>query len=363
MRDADNEDMQEMKGASAGAGSAAFETGPDAAGVRLDQWLTQKLGSEFSRSRVQALIRQGVVTAGGKAVDDPGRKLKSGETVAIDLPEPEAAEPLGENIPLDILYEDDDLVVIDKPAGLVVHPGAGNPTGTLVNALIHHCGDSLSGIGGVKRPGIVHRLDKETSGVMVVAKTDRAHRALSAAFADHGRSGELERAYVALVWGAPERSAGMVEAPLGRAADRVRRAVVPASRADAREAVTHYTVLERFGSTQPAAKSRSPVAAPSLAALLECRLETGRTHQIRVHMAHIGHPVVGDPDYGQAFRTKANRLPEPLRTMTNDFPRQALHAQLLAFSHPVTGEMMRFEAPMPADMAALVAAFRALQNP
>ena len=164
MRDADNEDMPEMKGASPGAGSAAFEAGPDAAGVRLDQWLTQKLGSEFSRSRVQALIRQGVVTVGGKPVDDPGRKLKSGETVAIDLPEPEAAEPRGEDIPLDILYEDDDLIVIDKPAGLVVHPGAGNPTGTLVNALIHHCGDSLSGIGGVRRPGIVHRLDKETIG-------------------------------------------------------------------------------------------------------------------------------------------------------------------------------------------------------
>jgi len=365
MRDADNEDMPEMKGASPGAGSAAFETSPDAAGVRLDQWLTQKLGSEFSRSRVQALIRQGAVTAGGKPVDDPGRKLKSGETVAIDLPEPEAAEPQGEDIPLDILYEDDELVVIDKPAGLVVHPGAGNPRGTLVNALIHHCGDSLSGIGGVKRPGIVHRLDKETSGVMVVAKTDRAHRALSAAFADHGRSGELERAYVALVWGAPERDVGMVDAPLGRAADRVRRAVVPAGRADAREAVTHYRVLERFGAAPSTGKTRSPLAAPSLASLLECRLETGRTHQIRVHMAHIGHPVVGDPDYGQAFRTKANRLPEPLRTMTNGFPRQALHAQLLAFSHPVTGEMMRFEAPMPADMAALVGAFRelALQNP
>ena len=194
--------------------------------------------------------------------------------------------------------------------GLVVHPGAGNWTGTLVNALIHHCGDSLSGIGGVKRPGIVHRLDKDTSGVMVVAKTDAAHRALSDAFADHGRSGDLERAYQALVWGAPARNTGTIDAPLGRARDRVLRAVVPEGRDDARHAVTRFTVLERF----PAG------GAETMASLVECRLETGRTHQIRVHMAHIGHPVVGDPDYGKAFRTKANRLPEPLRTAVASFP-------------------------------------------
>ena len=223
MRDPDSEDLSGI----IGAGSAAFEAGPDAAGARLDQWLTQKLGADFSRSRVQALIRQGAVDVSGKPATDPGRKLKAGETVEVGLPEPEPADPQGEDIPLDILYEDSELIVINKPAGLVVHPGAGNWTGTLVNALIHHCGDSLSGIGGVKRPGIVHRLDKETSGVMVVAKTDRAHRALSEAFADHGRAGNLERAYVALVWGAPERNVGVVDAALGRAADRVRRAVVP----------------------------------------------------------------------------------------------------------------------------------------
>ena len=342
MRDPDSEDLSGI----IGAGSAAFEAGSDAAGSRLDQWLTQKLGADFSRSRVQALIRQGAVELNGKPATDPGRKLKAGETVEIGLPEPEPADPQGEDIPLDILYEDSELIVINKPAGLVVHPGAGNWTGTLVNALIHHCGDSLSGIGGVKRPGIVHRLDKETSGVMVVAKTDRAHRALSEAFADHGRSGNLERAYVALVWGAPERNSGVVDAALGRAADRVRRAVVPKDRADARDALTRYIVLERYA---------------ALASLVECRLETGRTHQIRVHMAHIGHPVIGDPDYGLAFRTKANRLPEPLRTMAKDFPRQALHAKLLAFTHPVSGEMMRFEAPIPADMAALVAGFQNLE--
>ena len=343
MRDPDSEDASELTG----AGSAVFEAGPDAAGARLDQWLTQRLGGDFSRSRVQTLIRQGAVEVNGKAAADPGRKLKAGETVAVELPEPEPAEPRGEDIALDILHEDLELIVINKPAGLVVHPGAGNWTGTLVNALIHHCGDSLSGIGGIRRPGIVHRLDKETSGVMVVAKTDRAHRALSEAFADHG----LERAYIALVWGSPERNLGKVDAPLGRAADRVRRSVVPAGRADARHAVTRYSVLERFG-----AKPDNTATA----SLVECRLETGRTHQIRVHMAHIGHPVVGDPDYGQAFRTKANRLPEPLRTMAKDFPRQALHAKLLAFSHPATGEMIRLEAPMPADMADLVAGFRSL---
>jgi 23S rRNA pseudouridine1911/1915/1917 synthase len=276
--------------------------------------------------------------------------VKAGETVEVSLPEPEPAEPQGEDIPLDVLHEDSDLIVINKPAGLVVHPGAGNWTGTLVNALIHHCGDSLSGIGGVRRPGIVHRLDKDTSGVMVAAKTDRAHKALSAAFADHGLESGLERSYIALVWGSPERNIGIVDAPLGRAADRVRRAVVPKDRGDARHAVTHYTVLERFGGERDGA----------LASTVECRLETGRTHQIRVHMAHVGHPVVGDRDYGQAFRTKANRLPEPLKTMAKDFPRQALHAKLLAFPHPASGEIMRFEAPMPADMAALVAGFRKL---
>ena len=267
------------------------------------------------------------------------------------MPEPEPAEPQGENIALDVLYEDDELIVINKPAGLVVHPGAGNWTGTLVNALIHHCGDSLSGIGGVRRPGIVHRLDKETSGVMVVAKTDRAHKALSEAFADHGRTGDLERAYLALVWGIPPRPTGTVDAPLGRAADRVRRAVVPEGRDDARHAITHFRVIERFGELQ---QEFAP------ASLVECRLETGRTHQIRVHMAHIGHPVVGDPDYGQAFRTKANRLPEPLRGLVKAFPRQALHARLLAFRHPTTHLLVRFEAPIPRDMVAVVDGFRKL---
>jgi 23S rRNA pseudouridine1911/1915/1917 synthase len=320
------------------------------AGQRLDQWLAASLGGEFSRSRLQALIKQGAVSVAGKPITEPKRKLAAGEVVAIELPEPEPAEPLGEDIPLDILYEDDELIVVNKPAGLVVHPGAGNWTGTLVNALIHHCGASLSGIGGVRRPGIVHRLDKDTSGVLVAAKTDRAHKALSEAFADHGRTGDLERAYVALVWNIPARTAGTVDAPLGRAADRVRRAVVPEGRDDARHAVTHYEVLERFGEGGTGVQ----------AALVDCRLETGRTHQIRVHMAHIGHPLVGDRDYGQGFRTKANRLPEPAKSLAERFPRQALHARLLVFRHPATEELMSFEAPMPDDLSGLVEAFRGI---
>ena len=207
----------------------------------------------LSRSRVQALIRRARSASAASRRPKPSRKVAAGERVAVAMPEPQEPEPKGEAIALDILYEDAELIVINKPAGLVVHPGAGNWTGTLVNALIHHCGDSLSGIGGVKRPGIVHRLDKDTSGVMVVAKTDAAHRALSDAFADHGRAGELERAYQALVWGAPARNTGTIDAPLGRARDRVLRAVVPEGRDDARHAVTHYSVLERF----PARRRRS----------------------------------------------------------------------------------------------------------
>lgn len=340
MRDPDNEEGGRLK---------VLETGPEATGSRLDQWLAAALGPDFSRNRVQALIREGAVSIADKPVTEPKRKLVSGERVVVDLPEPEAPEPLAEDIPLDVLFEDDSLIVINKPAGLVVHPGAGNWTGTLVNALIHHCGDSLSGIGGVRRPGIVHRLDKDTTGVMVAAKTDQAHRALSDAFADHGVTGDLERAYVALVWGAPSRMAGAIDAPLGRAADRMRRAVVPSGRDDARHAVTHFEVKERFG------KEPEPIAS-----LVECRLETGRTHQIRVHMAHIGHPLIGDRDYGQAFRTKANRLPEPLQGDVKAFPRQALHAWLLEFRHPKTHMPMRFEAPLPGDFEALVTGFQKL---
>jgi 23S rRNA pseudouridine1911/1915/1917 synthase len=323
-----------------------------AKGARLDQWLAAQTGPDLSRSRVQALIRDGQITINGVVVTEPKKKMADGDRVALVMPEPEPAEPEGEDIPLSILYEDDDLIVIDKPAGLVVHPGAGNWTGTLVNALIHHCGASLSGIGGVRRPGIVHRLDKDTSGVLVVAKNDRAHRSLSEAFADHGRTGDLERAYNALVWGMPQRGNGTIDAALGRStSDRTKQAVVREDREDARHAVTHYSVLERFGEKDNAT---------AMASLVECRLETGRTHQIRVHMAHIGHPLIGDRDYGRAFFTKANVLPEELGATVRNFPRQALHARLLAFRHPVTDELMHFEAPLPDDFAELIDGFRSL---
>ena len=328
-----------------------LEVEQDAAGTRLDQWLAKAMAPEFSRSRIQALIREGAVSIGGLPVLEAKMKVTATAVVEVNVPPPEPAEPEGEAIPLDILFEDDELIVVNKPAGLVVHPGAGNWTGTLVNALIAHCGSSLSGIGGVRRPGIVHRLDKDTSGALVVAKTDHAHRELAAAFADHGRSGDLERAYQALVWGTPPRPAGTIDTLLGRSGrDRTRQAVVRENQPDARHAVTRYAVQERFGGKPDAT---------ALAALVECRLETGRTHQIRVHMAHIGHPLIGDRDYGAAFLSKANILPDPLKGMVSGFKRQALHAWLLAFRHPTTHILLRFEAPMPEDMAHLLSAFRA----
>jgi 23S rRNA pseudouridine1911/1915/1917 synthase len=322
----------------------------DDAEGRLDTWLTSVLDGEFSRSRIKALIEQGAVLHRGAVCTEAKKKVSPGDRVEIVLPEPEDPEPKGEDIPLDVLYEDADVIVISKPAGLVVHPGAGNWTGTLVNALIHHCGDSLSGIGGVRRPGIVHRLDKDTSGVLVAAKNDIAHRHLAAQFADHGRTGPLERAYRAVVWGRPQQLRGTIDAPLGRAGgDRTKRTVKREGSDDAREAVTHYEVIERF---------HEKPDATALACLVECHLETGRTHQIRVHMAHIGSPLVGDPEYSGGFKTKVNLLPEPAKSVVKTFHRQALHAFLLAFEHPRTGEVMEFEAPMPEDLQELVDALR-----
>jgi 23S rRNA pseudouridine1911/1915/1917 synthase len=316
---------------------------------RLDAWLVAKLEGEFSRSRIKALIEAGDVRVNDREMDAK-YKIQPGDRIEIMLPEPKDAVPQGEDIPLDILHEDEDLIVIMKPAGLVVHPGAGNWTGTLVNALIHHCGDSLSGIGGVRRPGIVHRLDKDTSGVMVVAKSDLAHRSLTAQFADHGRTTALRRAYHAVVWGLPRPLKGTIDAALGRAGDRMRRAVKKETSPDAKHAITHYEVIERYHDAPDGT---------ALAASVHCHLETGRTHQIRVHMAHIGHPLIGDSDYGAAFKSKVNRLAEPARGIVARFGRQALHAWLLQFEHPKTGEIMRFEAELPEDMRALIAALAA----
>ncbi len=310
----------------------------DEAGQRLDRVLSRRIPA-LSRSRLKALILSGQVALDGHTIRDPAASVNSGATMRVTLPALEKAMPEGEAIPLNIVYEDDALIVIDKPAGLVVHPAAGHATGTLVNALIAHCGDSLSGIGGVKRPGIVHRLDKDTTGLMVAAKTDKAHRALAAQFADKAESG-LERGYLALVWGAPDRPKGTIDAPLDRHRfARDKRAV----REGGRAAVTHWQVLERF-----AAPDGKPVAS-----LLACTLETGRTHQIRVHLAHIGHPILGDATYATGFKTKASRLSPPARAALDALGRQALHAYRLAFTHPASGEPMEFSSTLPADMAAL----------
>ena len=315
------------------------------AGERLDRALAMLL-PDYSRTRLKALLLEGAVKVNDVALDNPKHKTRLGDRISLILPEAKPPEPLPELIALDIRYEDDHLIVLNKPAGLVVHPASGHETGTLVNALIAHCGDSLSGIGGVKRPGIVHRLDKDTTGLLVVAKNDRAHRGLAAQFADHGRSGPLERAYQALVWNVPERRQGTIHTALGRSSkSRERMAVVSEHRPDAREAITHYTVEEKF----------LDASATPIASLVTCRLETGRTHQIRVHMAHIGHPLLGDTLYGMGFKTKTSRLTESVAEAVLAFPRQALHAAVLGFEHPVTREEMLFESEIPEDMQALLA--------
>jgi 23S rRNA pseudouridine1911/1915/1917 synthase len=318
----------------------------DEAGGRLDRVLAARIPA-LSRSRLKALILAGQVTIQGaidaRTIRDPATQVNSGDSIVVTLPAPEAAAPQGEAIPLNIVYEDDALIVIDKPAGLVVHPAAGHAAGTLVNALIAHCGDSLSGIGGVKRPGIVHRLDKDTSGLMVVAKNDRAHRALSKQFADHGREGPLKRGYLAFVWGAPARPKGTIDAPLDRNRyARDKRAV----REGGRQAITHWQVLERF-----AGKDGKPVAS-----LLACTLETGRTHQIRVHLAHIGHPILGDATYGTGFKTKAGLLGPPAQAALQALGRQALHAYLLTIKHPDardSDDILEFQSELPDNLRRL----------
>ena len=315
------------------------------AGVRLDRVLATRIPT-LSRSRLKALILDGQVSVTARTILDPSAQVKSGDVITVNVPAPEAAKPSGEAIPLTIVYEDDDLIVVDKPKGLVVHPSAGHSSGTLVNALIAHCGDTLSGIGGVKRPGIVHRLDKDTSGLMVVAKNDRAHRHLSKQFSDKLESG-LQRGYLALVWGAPDRAKGTIDAPLDRSSqNREKRAV----REGGRDAITHWEMRERY-----IGPDEKPVAS-----LLACMLETGRTHQIRVHLAHIGHPIMGDATYATGFKTKGARLGPQARAAVEALGRQALHAAVLGFTHPITGETLRFESAPPADMQALIAALRAI---
>jgi 23S rRNA pseudouridine1911/1915/1917 synthase len=312
---------------------------------RLDRVLAVRR-PELSRSRLKALILAGQVRIESAAIRDPAYHVGRGDTITIDVPEAVAAEPSGEDIALDIVYEDDDIIVIDKPKGLVVHPAAGHETGTLVNALIAHCGTSLSGIGGVKRPGIVHRLDKDTSGLMVAAKNDRAHKSLTEQFADHGRTGAMRRGYMAFVWGVPNRQRGTVDAPIDRHPHAREKMAV---REGGREAVTHWEIQETFNG-----RDGKPVAA-----LLACQLETGRTHQIRVHLAHIGHPLMGDAVYGPHFKTKASHLGPRSQAALTALDRQALHAYLLALEHPKTGEILEWISDLPDDLTLLRDCLRA----
>ncbi len=331
----------------AGGQSRAAIVGEEQAGSRLDRFLARAL-PDISRSRLQGLIAEGCITRGGQTIGDGNHRVKPGETYEVAIPAAAPARPEGQDIPLTIVYEDNDFIVIDKPAGLVVHPAAGNPDGTLVNALIAHCGKALTGVGGVARPGIVHRLDKDTSGLLVAAKNERAMTSLARQFAHH----TIERAYHAIVWGAPRAGEGLIEGQIGRNPfDRKRMAVLRGEQG--KLARTRYRVIERFGDPER-----------PFASLVECRLETGRTHQIRVHLTHLGHPLIGDPTYGRARpppRAKTEAEAEAYAAAAN-FPRQALHAYILGFRHPSTQKAMRFESLWPKDIAALIASLRRLQE-
>ncbi|MGH8584414.1 MAG: RluA family pseudouridine synthase [Gammaproteobacteria bacterium] len=310
------------------------------AGERLDRVLSRSF-DDVSRARFQGLIADGRVRVNGATIVEARHRVKPGARIEVLVPAPVAPRPQAEAIPLAVVYEDEDVIVIDKPPGLVVHPAPGHWAGTLVNALIAHCGESLSGIGGERRPGIVHRLDRNTSGLMVAAKNDRAHRSLSEQFAEHGRDGRLERIYQAIVWGRPERSLGTISAAIGRKATNRQKMAVRPERG--RPAATHYRVLRTFDH-------------PGAPTLIECRLETGRTHQIRVHMAHAGHPLLADPVYGKAYAASGRRLPAAVRTALEGLGRQALHAAVLGFQHPVSGKALRFSVAPPEDFRAVVEA-------
>ena len=319
----------------------SFAAEPDDWGERIDRVIARRLPL-LSRSRVKVLIEEGHVAANGATILSASEKVKPGHEIIIHVPPPIEGRPEAEPILFPILYEDDALIVLDKPAGMVVHPAPGNMSHTLVNALLAHCGDSLAGIGGVKRPGIVHRLDKDTSGLMVVAKTERAHTALSADFAAR----RIERAYHAVVWGTPAPREGTIDGAIGRSPlNRKKMAVTPSGRF----ALTDYQVIRPLG---PAAS------------LVECRLRTGRTHQIRVHMTEIGHPIIGDPVYGRlrSGRLKLLAAFPDAKAKVSAFSRQALHAWLLGFTHPVTGDKLRFAASSPADLAELIVILESIQT-
>ena len=337
-------------------GQSAFTITEDDQGARLDKWLSERLEG-LTRTRLKALIEEGALSRNGDVFTDPSYKLRVGDAILLTMPDLAPPTPKPEAIPLEIAYEDDALIVVNKPAGMVVHPAAGNWTGTLVNALIAHCGDSLSGIGGVARPGIIHRIDKDTSGLLAVAQHDAAHQAMTAAFAAH----DVERVYEALTIGAPRPGVGTIDKPIGRAgADRKKFAAYDenSERPDLRHAVTHYKTLTAFG------RPRAKLAGDALAAAIECRLETGRTHQIRVHMSALGCPLIGDPLYGRGPGLGGLKPGDPAADhalkILKSFRRQALHARTLGFEHPITGEALSFTAEPPQDYARLKTALEAI---
>tara|TARA_Y100001936_G_scaffold168544_1_gene164699 strand:+ start:74 stop:1060 length:987 start_codon:yes stop_codon:yes gene_type:complete len=312
--------------------------------IRLDQFLKKNI-IHLSRTRIKKLIVDGFLRVNNRIIMDPSYNVRENDICILEIPEAIKAKPIGEKIDLEIIYEDNDLIVINKQKGLVVHPAPGNPNKTLVNALINHCGNSLSGIGGEKRPGIVHRLDKDTSGLLVVAKNDRSHNGLASQFKNHGKDGKLIRAYKALIWGIPTFSSGKISTFIGRSdRNRKKMMVINNEKYKSKEAITNWKVLGK--------NSENNIT------LIECKLETGRTHQIRVHLDYISHPILGDPLYGQGYKTRINKLEPNIKFLVEKHGNtQALHAYKLGFKHPITNENLIFETDPPENMKKIIESF------
>ena len=312
--------------------------------IRLDQFLKKNI-IHLSRTRIKKLIVDGFLKVNNRIIMDPSYNVRENDICILEIPEAIKAKPIGEKIDLEIIYEDNDLIVINKQKGLVMHPAPGNPNKTLVNALINHCGNSLSGIGGEKRPGIVHRLDKDTSGLLVVAKNDRSHNGLASQFKNHGKDGKLIRAYKALIWGIPTFSSGKISTFIGRSdRNRKKMMVINNEKYKSKEAITNWKVLGK--------NSENNIT------LIECKLETGRTHQIRVHLDYISHPILGDPLYGQGYKTRINKLEPNIKFLVEKHGNtQALHAYKLGFKHPITNENLIFETDPPENMEKIIESF------
>tara|TARA_B100000674_G_scaffold5680_1_gene4592 strand:- start:137 stop:1120 length:984 start_codon:yes stop_codon:yes gene_type:complete len=312
--------------------------------IRLDQFLKKNI-SDLSRTRIKKLIVDGFLKLNNKIILDPSYTVKENDICTLKIPDALEAKPIGEKIDLEIVYEDSDLIVVNKQKGLVVHPAPGNPNKTLVNALINHCGNSLSGIGGEKRPGIIHRLDKDTSGLLVVAKNEKSHNGLASQFKNHGKDGKLIRAYKAIVWGIPTFSSGKISTFIGRSnRNRKKMMVFNNEKHKSKEAITHWKVLDKNDENN--------------ITLIECNLETGRTHQIRVHLDHISHPVLGDPLYGHGYKTRVNKLKSNIKILVEKHGNtQALHAYKLGFEHPITYKNLIFEIDPPEIMNKIIKSF------